>query len=512
MGQETASATLGERLAQIEAEMSLLRERVDTLGEGGHPALVELLLQDNARRREAEDELRVAQAWMQLAQETGGVAAYQFDLERGVLTWSPSTYALYGWTPSQRQPSLDTWLASIHPDDRAAARAVAERAIREGEPVSHAFRIVRPGGDTRWIADRARVLTDAQGRPERIVGLNIDVTELRRVEAALRESEAQFRLTFENVAVGVALVGLDGRFLRVNPCLCAFLGYSAEDLACLTVQELTHPPDLAADLAQLRRLRDGEIDRSTLEKRFVTRAGRLVWAELSVTLRRDAAGRPAGYVSVMSDIERRKRAEEQLTFALSELSHRAKNLFTVVQSLIRQTGASAPSVAAFQDALTERLSGLAASQSLLVEHEGSGTPLGLLVSRQLASFVAMPDPRIRIEGPELPLNRSATQTLGLVLHELATNACKYGALSTEKGRLAVTWRIAGHPAPGARLDLAWQEAEGPPVRPPVRKGFGHRVIDAMARQSLEAEVDLRFAPEGLSWRLVAPVAHLRWGP
>ena len=347
----------------------------------------------------------------------------------------------------------------------------------------------------------------------RVVELEAEVRNLRSVlgEGAPHAhhgavGDARFRETFEKAAVGVAHVGLDGRFLAVNRRLTEILGYSEAELLRRTFQQITHPDDLAPDLALLDSITRGEIDRFEMEKRYLKPSGEIVWAHLAVSCARDERGLPRNYISVITDIGARKQGEERLRFLMGELAHRSKNLLAVVQSAVRRAAAEASTVDEFLDAVDERIVGIAAAQDLILKHENESVPIAELVARQLATFVRSTDKRVAAEGPPLELGPSATHSLSLALHELATNASKYGALSRAEGRLAIEWRAIG--GEDGRFLMFWTERGGPRVEPPQRKGFGRRVVEQMVAQSLGGDVDLRFEPEGLVWRLEAPLKSL----
>ncbi|MEL0253354.1 MAG: PAS domain S-box protein, partial [Novosphingobium sp.] len=193
------------------------------------------------------------------------------------------------------------------------------------------FRIIRPSDGThRWVHDRGRVECDASGRPLRLHGVNIDMTAMRQVQDALVASEEQYRGTFEHANVGVAHVSVDGHFLRANSYLCKLLGRSESELQGLTFQDLTHPDDLGSDLDLLLQLMAGTIPSYTLEKRYLRPDGALIWTDLSVALIRNDEGRPLHFVSVITDIQQRKEAQDLLALVLDEANHRVKNLLSVV--------------------------------------------------------------------------------------------------------------------------------------------------------------------------------------
>lgn len=344
----------------------------------------------------------------------------------------------------------------------------------------------------------------------RLVEMEAEVRNLRWIlgepAAAPRGADATFRETFEKAAVGVAHVDLNGRFIAVNRRLCEIVGYSEPELLRRSFQQITHPEDLEPDLARVDALVRGETDRFEMDKRYLRSTGEIVWVNLSVSLVRDAKGRPRNFISVITDIGAHKQSEERLRFLMGELTHRSKNLLAVLQSAVRRIGSEARTVEEFQAAVDDRIAGIAASQDLILRHEHESVPLGELVQSQLNGFVQTGDPRVSVDGAVLDLGPSATHSLGLALHELGTNACKYGALSSASGRLTVEWRGVG--GADGRFLMVWTERGGPTVRLPERRGFGRRVIEQMIAQSLGGQVDLRFEPEGLVWRLDAPLRSL----
>jgi two-component sensor histidine kinase len=185
---------------------------------------------------------------------------------------------------------------------------------------------------------------------------------------------------------------------------------------------------------------------------------------------------------------------------MREANHRVKNLLGLVQVTARQTAAGHPED--FIGRFTQRVQALAANQDLLVQNQWHGASLEDLVRAQLAHFADLIGSRITAHGPTLHLNAAAAQALGLALHELATNAGKYGALSTDAGRIDVGWQLDSD-----TITMSWTERGGPPVRPPERRGFGTTVIEAMAKQTVSGKVQLNYAPSGLEWRLTCPAAN-----
>jgi two-component sensor histidine kinase len=170
-----------------------------------------------------------------------------------------------------------------------------------------------------------------------------------------------------------------------------------------------------------------------------------------------------------------------------------------VDSIAHQTAARSPGD--FAERFSERIQALSANQDLLVRNEWNGVEIEDMVHAQLAHFADLIGSRIAVHGPRLRLKAASAQAVGLALHELATNAGKYGALSTDMGRVDIGWGIYGD-----ALTMSWTEREGPPVSAPERRGFGTVVMEGLAARSVDGEVQLDYAPSGLTWRLTCPTA------
>jgi two-component sensor histidine kinase len=185
---------------------------------------------------------------------------------------------------------------------------------------------------------------------------------------------------------------------------------------------------------------------------------------------------------------------------LREINHRAKNMLSVVDAIAHQTATRNPED--FIERFSERIQALSANQDLLVRNEWNGVEVADLARAQLAHFADLIGSRIAAHGPRLRLKAASAQAIGLALHELATNAGKYGALSTDTGRVDICWGIDGD-----TLTMSWTERGGPPVCAPKRRGFGTIVMETMAERSVDGKVDLDYAPSGLVWRLTCSAAN-----
>jgi two-component sensor histidine kinase len=211
-----------------------------------------------------------------------------------------------------------------------------------------------------------------------------------------------------------------------------------------------------------------------------------------------ATGAVVRVVGVLLDITDLKEAEQRQRLLFDELNHRVKNTLAIVQSLARQTLRTRRDPEEFARVFEDRLASLARAHNLLTRESWTGAPLRDIVDAAMAPFVDG-GRVIDVSGSPVVIPAGATITLSMMLHELAANSAKYGALATAGGRLSVRWETGSDPV-AAAIDLCWQEEGGPPVVAPATTGFGSRLLQASARH-LDAQLDMDFAPQGLRCRL-----------
>ncbi|MFC3613112.1 sensor histidine kinase [Lutimaribacter marinistellae] len=271
--------------------------------------------------------------------------------------------------------------------------------------------------------------------------------------------------------------------------------------------ELMHPEDKPLlDRFRARLRREDEIEVSyrirteTGEVRHVAGRGRV--------LDRAPDGTPTRVVHIITDVTAQRRIEEHNTMLMRELTHRSKNLLAIISAMARQTGRRAASFDEFRTSFERRLEGLARSTDLLVAQDWSETSLEELVKLQTDSFADPAFGRILIDGPALRIGADVAQPLGMALHELATNAVKYGSLSAREGRVHIDWD-ARTGDDGARvLHFHWRETGGPMVEKPQHTGFGTMVVETMIASMLDARVTYDLRPEGALWQIEAPLPPL----
>lgn len=215
---------------------------------------------------------------------------------------------------------------------------------------------------------------------------------------------------------------------------------------------------------------------------------------------RDKEGRIAGLIGISIDLTHKRENERQMHLVMRELTHRSKNLLAVIQAMARQTAARSDNTEEFVESFAARLQAMAASHDLLVSQSWYGADLKELVLAHLAQSIDPGSPQIEIEGDPHSITADAAQNLGLALHELTTNAAKYGALSVLGGKLSVSWTTVD-----GKIRLVWKERGGPEVVPPRRNGFGRMLLERLVGPALDGDVNIDFAPEGVSCVIEFPV-------
>ncbi len=457
----------------------------------------------------AETALRESEERLRLSNEAAGIGTFTVDPESGCVHYSSELAAMLGF-PRVTTTKITDALTRVHREDLIRVWPQYEAGLSEAGPkeIKVDFRFVRPGGEVRWMtwAGRVHFRDGPSGpRPFRIDGACMDITDRKRVEAALRASEEQFRGVFENAATGIAILDMEGRFQSCNPAYAAMLGYSEPELRQQSFPAHVHPEDRDENLAQYKRLAAQEISSFEIVNRYLHKDGTALWVDKHVSLLRDSTGQPSNVIVLAMDVTERKRQDDQIRLLMREVNHRSKNMLSLIQAVARQTLAANPED--FLERFERRVEALAANQDLLVKNAWQGADLDELVRSQLAPFQDLIGTRIELQGPAVFVSASAAQVIGMALHELATNAGKYGALSGSDGRVEIAWRIQRDDA----FVMSWREECAHPITAPSKLGFGSSVISSIAEMSLGAKVELNFPATGLVWQLSCAAAEISDG-
>jgi PAS domain S-box-containing protein len=328
-----------------------------------------------------------------------------------------------------------------------------------------------------------------------------DLIERSRAEAALRETNNQLRWLASIVECSddaIISKTLDGIITSWNKGAERVFGYTAEEVIGQPITILIPSDRQHEEPVILERLRRGErIEQfETVRQR---KDGSLIMISLTVSPVTNAAGSILGASKIARDITERKRSEEQIVTLAREAEHRARNVLASVQATVHLSRSDTPE--GLKHTIEGRIQALANVHRLFVESRWAGAELHSLVKEELAAYCRDGERRARIDGPKLLLRPDVAQAVAVALHELATNAANYGALSVAKGHIRVEWSRASD----GRLVLRWTETGGPLGKPPTRQGFGTRVMDSMIRGQLKGEIQFDWRAEGLACEIVLPV-------
>ncbi|GJE16593.1 HWE histidine kinase domain-containing protein [Methylobacterium marchantiae] len=387
-------------------------------------------------------------------------------------------------------------------------------ALDKGVPIELELLNHRKNGEVFWNRLLIAPVFDADGKvayffasqfdvtleKDRLVRLQNDrdalETEVERRDLELRRSETNLRFALAAGRLGSWTLDLvEGHLETSDHCRMNFgrdpdVAFRYDELL-----SMVHPGDRERMQAQVRRSIEQNVDYD-IDYRVLTPSGDLRWVHVRGQTFYRADGTPLSMAGVSLDITERKHDEEHRSLLAGELTHRVKNTLTLVQSIVRQTLRTAPSLEEAGEALEARLVSLAAANDVLTEEAWDGASIADIAERALAPFQSKGGARIELEGGEIRLPPRGALALVMALHELATNAVKYGALSNDTGRVHVAWSLLDGAAPH-HFRIVWDETGGPAVTVPTRKGFGSRLIERALSQEIDGTAEISYRPDGI---------------
>jgi PAS domain S-box-containing protein len=466
-------------------------------GPDGKIAAVSALARDVSARSAAEEALKLSEERYRIVSDSVQGLIARIDRDHRYTFLNAEGGQWYGLAPDE---VVGRHMREIIGVDRYEAIVEHFRRVLElGEQVAFENRIDRPGAPHRDMLVTLVPDRDAAGAIQGCYSLAMDITKRKRAETALRESEAKLRLAVEATALGLWDFDIRSGALVWSGHLKQLFGLAADaPIDFDRYVSLLHPDDRDMVLRDYEAALDPSGDgRFGFEHRIQAADGAERWLLAAGQVVFDADGRPVRAIGTARDVTERKADDRRQRLLMAELDHRVKNVLATVQSIATRT----LNADAAAQALLGRIAALAHAHSILSAEEWRGAELAGLLEAVLTAHRTGRS-RVSLEGPSVMLPPKLAQSLALMLHELTTNAAKYGALSVETGRVRLRWEVSPRPQ---RLRLVWRESEGPPVGPPARRGFGSMLIEQSLAYEFLSKVDVQYRPEGLRCEIDLPL-------
>jgi PAS domain S-box-containing protein len=360
--------------------------------------------------------------------------------------------------------------------------------------------IERPDGSRVPVLANFAALRNAQGEITGAIISFMDISDRKQSEEVRRNILARFQVLADNMPALCWMANADGWIFWYNRRWYDYTGTTPETQEGWG-WEAFHDPKILPAVTE--RWKASIATGQPFEMVFPLKGADGVFHHFLTRIvpLRDKEGRVAQWFGTSTDITNERKAEERQRLLTNELAHRSKNLMTVIQSVASRSLSGTRTLAEAREALMQRIHAIARSQSVLLDEGFEGAPIGDIVRLEFEAFSS----RVKVAGPDVILNPKAAQTFALLVHELATNATKYGALSLPEGQVAIHWSVEGDGAE-ARFKFHWRERDGPPVIPPTRQGFGRTLLEKVVAQEFGAQPKINFAPDGIRYEIDAPLA------
>jgi len=458
---------------------------------------------DITERKRAEALLKESETRLADALAAGQVMAFEWDAVSGRSRRSENAIDILGIEQGRLAASPHgDFLDHVHADDRKMLKTHIGNLSPGNPAYSLNFRYVCPDGRELWLDETAKGEFDAAGKLLRIKGLTRDITDHKQAEQTLAERNAQLALAGRAALVGSYTYDVNKDVMQISEGYAAIHGLpeGTIETSHSKWQARVHPEDLAQTEGLRNQAFADRRKEDNAEYRVVLSTGEVRWIERRGTISYGDDGRPERVVGVNIDITERKRAEQHQRALNAELDHRVKNVLATVSAIIGQTQEASRTPVDFVVGLNRRIKSLAGTHELLSRSHWHGVPLAEIIRRELAPYGTT---NTDIRGPCVTLKAEATQSVATVLHELTTNAAKYGAFSNRTGRVSVQWQWPNNRSQD-RLIIEWQEFGGPPVVAPGQTGYGTSIIRDLIPFELGGKVELLFASKGIRCRLEVP--------
>lgn len=483
------------------------------LNEQGVPLGTLCIVHETTDRVMAEKALARSEERLSLA--LGGsnlVGTWDWNVPDNIVTSDDKFAAMYNVDPLRAGLGMpiEAFLEAIHPNDREKVGKDIATALAEGSSLQTEYRLLAPDGETRWVVASGRARLDEAGRAVRLPGVVVDVTEQRRISEALAESELRFRTLADTMPQMVWSTLPDGFHDYYNARWYEFTGVPAGSTDGEGWNDMFHPEDRErARHTWQHSLATGEPYK--IEYRLRHHTGVYRWTLGLALPIRDANGQIVRWFGTCTDIHETKLVAEERELVAQELSHRIKNIFAVLTSIISLSARGRPEVKTFAEELRQRIYALGEAHDFVRPHSHISSPpenqgsLKSLLSRLMQPYRQQQGERVIFSGDDADIDDGAATPLALLFHELGTNAAKYGALSMDGGRVELSGRHDGD-----HYHLSWKELGGPSIAGDAELGgFGSRLISLSIEGQLRGHLQRIWEPDGLRVEIDLPVDALR---
>ncbi len=455
-----------------------------------------------ARYRNIAAALVKSEQRMDLALSAAGIYAFDYDLVRGAVFRIGGLAEVLDLPTSGR---VDDFVSLIHPDDQAPFVALL-RGVSRARPQFHLTLRLRKNDGAYLVAQhRAEGVIDAQGRLVRIIGSCIDITRAQEAEHALAAIEERLKKVMEAGRIFTHDRDATGSRVVRSDNAAEIMGLPPEDnnVPMHSILKYVEPDD-RKKLAVARKLLTPQNPTHIVSIRFNRPDHKQIWLELLERVNFDENGQLLGHSGLSRDITARMSAEEKQTRLIEELNHRVKNSLARVSGVIKLSREGHDALDGYARALEGRIASMARTHQRLASSDWEGVDLETLVKDELEPYRTQDN--IALDGLTIVLVPDIAQAMSMTLHELATNAAKYGGLSTTDGRVSVSWRIDGNECGRAgSLMLVWKERTTSSIDPPAKESFGTDTIRSLLRYEYQARVDLDFEADGVRCTIVLPL-------
>jgi len=450
--------------------------------------------------RSLEDKLRLSESRFQVLAGHAPVGIFETDADGNCIFVNDKWCSLAGMSAEAARGR--GWVDALHPEDRQKVFDEWYTAAQAGREFAAEYRFRTPEGAISWLKGSARALRKDAGQITGYIGTVTDVTKLVLSEQASFDLATKLQLVTDALPALISYVDASAHYRFNNRAYVDWFGRAREEVQGKHMREVLGEAAFARIQPRVEAVLSGQRVQYEAEIPYKSGGTRYIHADYVPHLQSD--GTVAGFYALITDITQRKEIEKHNQMLLREVNHRAKNLLSVVQAVARQTFQDGDR-AEFVERFSARLLALGASHDLLVESNWRGVDLNSLIRSQLAHLDDVTGSRVILCGEAICVLPGAAQTLGMALHELATNAAKYGALSVRGGNVQLTWWLE---QPAQRFGMRWIEQGGPRVERPSRAGYGQTVIKGAVEIGLDATVQLGFGPDGVEWAVQAPAVSV----